>query len=200
LAGGAGGWPGGVGSAGFSAGAPFGNAVVNSPETAAMRTRGLPSGWKPSDTFSKGPAFAVSVEMAPMPGPVCVTSGSNFRRFSAPEIREIAPASMKASSRRSLVSGESLAKAAGPDAKAGAYWIASPRPPRIETELAESAVTASISTLTPQPRSSAGSLAAVIAIGAIMKGMPPCENFWMRDSGSTAAKTGPPLSRNWSTA
>ena len=70
----------------------------------------------------------------------------------------------------------------------------------METELAASPVTASRSTLTPQARSSAGSLAAVIAIGAIMKGMLPCWNFWMRESGSTAAKTGPPLSKNWSTA
>jgi hypothetical protein len=33
-----------------------------------------------------------------------------------------------------------------------------------------------------------------------MKGMLPWENFWIRESGSTAAKTGPPPRRNWSTA
>ena len=112
----------------------------------------------------------------------------------------IAPASMKASSRRSLTRGESLANDAGPAAKAAGYWTASPRWPRMATEPAASAVTASISTLTPQPRRSAGSLAAVIAIGAIMKGMLPCENFWMREIGSTAAKTAPPFIRYWSTA
>ena len=107
---------------------------------------------------------------------------------------------MKAISRRSLTSGESGAKDAGPAAKAAGYCTASPRWPRIATEVAASAVTASISTLMPQARRSAGSLAAVIAIGAIMKGMLPCENFCMRESGSTAAKTAPPFIRCWSTA
>ena len=144
--------------------------------------------------------MAMTVGTAPIPAPDWVTSGSNLRRPSAPEISAIEPASMKAISRRSLTSGESLAKEAGPAAKAAGYCTASPRVPRMATEPAASPVTASISTLTPQARSSAGSLAAVIAIGAIMKGMLPCWNFWSRESGSTAAKTAPPFIRCWSTA
>ena len=200
LATGLGGWPGGVGSGLGAGGAPFGKAETKSPETEATRTRGLPSALKARATFSKGPALAERASTAPMPAPLMVMSGSSFRRFSAPEIRLIAPGSMKATSRRSVVSGESLEKAAPVAAKAGWYWTGSPRELRIATELAASPTIASMSTLTPQARSRAGSLEAVMAIGAIMKGMFPCWNFWIRDSGSTAAKTGPPLSRNWSTA
>ena len=166
----------------------------------AASTRARPSGLKASATFSNGPAVAEAVGTEPAPGPVSETSGVSFRRFSAPEIRASSPASMKPSSRRSLVRGESGARPGVGTEKAEGYCTGSPREPRIATELAASPETPAISALTPQPRSSAGSLEAPIAaIGATMKGMLPCWNFWKRESGSAATKTGPPPIRNWST-
>ncbi len=73
-------------------------------------------------------------------------NGSILMRFSAPEIKLILPASMKAISRKVDTNIESLAKDSEVTEKAAGYWMGCPREPRIATECSASPVSASMST------------------------------------------------------